>query len=299
VSWRRLDIPLDRDGSARFLPWLVALMVYLSALALAGALVLGDVLARWDQSLAGTATVELPPAPADPAQGDGGMAAALALLRATPGVLAAEPLDRAATAKLLEPWLGTAASAEDLALPRLVDVRMAPGARLDGEALAAKLRAAAPGATLDDHRLWLDRLADFARSVELTALLVILVIAAAAVLTVVFTTRTGLAVHHEVIEVLHLIGARDGYIARQFEREALRLGLLGGAAGLALALLTLLALGHAAAATALLGDEVRLLPSLRLEAWQWASLCLIPAGAALVAMATARLTVLRALARMP
>jgi cell division transport system permease protein len=135
--------------------------------------------------------------------------------------------------------------------------------------------------------------------VEVTALLVILVIAAASVLTVVFTTRTGLAVHREVIEVLHLIGARDGYIARQFEREALRLGLAGGAAGLALAVLTLLALGHAAAATALLGDEVRLLPALHLATWQWASLCLLPAAAALVAVATARLTVLRALARMP
>jgi cell division transport system permease protein len=124
-------------------------------------------------------------------------------------------------------------------------------------------------------------------------------VGAASVLTVVFTTRAGLAVHHDVIELLHLMGARDLYIARQFENEAMRLGLSGGIAGVALAALTLWALGHAAAATAVLGEEAKLLPDLRLVLWQWGALALLPLLTGFAAMLTARLTVLRALGRMP
>ena len=81
---QRLDIPLNRDSSVRFLPWIIALMVYLAGLALAGTLVLNAALQRWDRSLSGTLTVQLPPAEAG--RGDGGMSAALQLLRLTPGV---------------------------------------------------------------------------------------------------------------------------------------------------------------------------------------------------------------------
>lgn len=89
---RRLDIPLNRDGSVRFLPWIIGLMVYLAGLALAGTLVLNGALERWDRGLAGTLTVQVPP-PED-GKGDGGLALALQVLRQTRGVLSAEPLSR-------------------------------------------------------------------------------------------------------------------------------------------------------------------------------------------------------------
>lgn len=293
---RRLDIPLNRDSSVRFLPWIIALMVYLAGLALAGTLVLQGTLQRWDASLSGTLTVQLPP------PGDGkpdALAAALALLRPVRGVTSAEPLSPEATRRLVEPWLGTALTAAELALPQLIDLRIDPAAPPDLAALRARLAAAVPGAVLDDHRLWLDRLAGLVLSIEATALAIVLLIGGAAVLTVVFTTRAGLAVHHAVVEVLHLIGARDGYIAGQFQRQALDLALRGGIIGLALTLLTLLAIGRVSAATALFGEHVRLLPSLALRPWHWLALALLPFAAALIAMLTARVTVLRALKRMP
>jgi cell division transport system permease protein len=293
---RRLDIPLNRDSSVRFLPWIIALMVYLAGLALAGTLVLQGALQRWDRSLAGTLTAQLPPA--EEGKPDA-MPAALELLRRTKGVTSAEPLSRAATQRLIEPWLGTAVTPEELALPRLIDLRIDPAAAPDLAALRARLAAAAPGAVLDDHRVWLDRLAALVLSIEVTALAIVLLIAGAAVLTVVFTTRAGLAVHHAVVEVLHLIGARDGYIASQFQRQALALGLRGGIGGLMLTLLTLMVIGRAGAATALFGEHVRLLPALELSPWHWLVLALLPLGAALIAMLTARITVLRALQRMP
>jgi cell division transport system permease protein len=294
---QRLDIPLNRDSSVRFLPWIIGLMVYLAGLALAGTLVLNGALARWDRSLSGTLTVQLPPA--EPGKGDDALAAVLQTLRETPGVKNAEPLGAEATARLVEPWLGNVLSVDELPLSRLIDLRIDTDAPPDLAALRARLAAAAPQAVLDDHRLWLDRLASLVVSVELTALAVVALIGAAAVLTVVFTTRAGLAVHHGVIEVLHFIGARDNYIARQFERQALELGLRGGLMGLVLTIATLALIGHASDATALLGERVRLVPALELRFWHWLLIALLPAAAAGIAMLTARLTVLRALARMP
>jgi len=289
-----IDVPFDRDGSGRFLPWLVALMVYLAALAVSGALMLERALDGWDRGLMGTLTVELPPASAG---NDGGLAATLKDLAAAPGVLSARPLSRAEMTALLAPWLGPSVP-NDLALPQLVDVRIDP-ARLDETALAARLGRDAMGAAIDDQRVWLDRLARLVRMAEIVAAGIVCLIGAAAVLTVIFTMQAGMAVHRDVIELLHLVGARDGYIARQFQRQALRLSLWGGGAGIVLALATLLALAHAGDAARALGTTGPSLPSLTLVPTQLAALILLPVAAALLAMVTARLTVIRALTRMP
>jgi cell division transport system permease protein len=293
MARRRLDIALRRDAAVRSLPWLIAAMAYLAALALAGTLALDGTLQRWNRNLTGILTVEIPPG------GDAPVEAALTLLRATPGVAHAEALDRSATERLIEPWLGTGLSPEELALPRLIDVRLAPGG-IDRAALKAKLEAAAPGARLDDHRAALDRFAGLARALEAVAAAILLLIGAAAVLTVILATRAGLAVHSEVIDLLHLMGAPDGDIARQFQRAALWLGLKGGSGGLVAAAATLVALHQVATAAGVLaGDGVALLPALEVAPWRWAALLLLPPAAAVIAMLAARLTVMRALAKLP
>lgn len=289
---RRLDLPTGGDGSGRFLPWIIGLMVYLAALSLAGMMALQGGIERWDRALAGTFTVQLPAGASDE------LDAALALLRATPGVERAEPLDQAANAALLERWLGPGLAADELRLPRLIDLRIDPASVIDQAALAKRLATVAPSARLDDHRGWLNRLLDVALAIELVAAAIVALVAGAAVLSIVFATRTGLAIHHGTVEVLHLIGARDTFIAAQFQWPALRLGLRGGLIGLVPALLTLLALGHAAGGAALSGG-VTALPDLALAPWHWAVLLLLPVAAGLTALATARVTVLRALAKMP
>ena len=110
---------------------------------------------------------------------------------------------------------------------------------------------------------------------------------------VVFTTRTGLVIHQDVIELLHLMGAHDEYVARQFQVHHFWLGLKGGVVGLALTGVTLAVLG------ALIEPiEATLLPRFSLSALQWTVLVLIAGAAALISMFTARITVMRALARM-
>ena len=306
----RSDLSLEQDAAKRFLPWLIALIVYLAALALAGLMVLSTAASGWDRGLTGTLTVQIPPAASKNGAADSNSGPkarvdkaridkarvdkALEVLRATPGVAHAKALSREEMLALLEPWLGSGQFAEGLWLPALIDVRLKAQSGVNLEGLAATLDAAVPGASIDDHKRWFDRLILLVRSVELIAGGIVLLVSLAAVATVIFVTRTGLAIHHDVIELLHVMGAHDAYIARQFQFQALDMGLRGGAVGFALAASTLLALGYLSARI-----EAMLLPSLELNASQWLTLAALPFVLALISMITARVTVLRAIAKLP
>jgi cell division transport system permease protein len=291
---RQRDVPLDKDASARFLPWLIAFMVYLATLALAAAIAVSNVTQAWDSGLAGKLTVQIPPAAEDGGAGQTArIDAVLDALRQTPGVRSAEQLSQQQMAELLRPWLGDAADSAELPLPALIAVEVAPERAPELSSLQRRLDRAAAGTRVDDHQRTLGRLLEVARTLQLLAVLVVVLVGAAAVVTVVFVTRTGLSIHRNVIELLHLIGAHDAYVARQFQRHALRLGLTGGLIGLALGAATLWALAR------WVGQEAgAIVPELTLSRTQWLSLAAVPLAATLVAMLTARVTVLRTLAKL-
>lgn len=298
MLFRRGDLPLDRDPTGRFLPWLVALMVYLAALALVCAMVMNKMVERWDTGLSGSITVQIPPKQGDPteagAAADASLDAVIEILLATPGVISAEVLEPDEIVRLLEPWLGAGASYGDLPLPELIAVGIDRSAAPDFEELSRRLAQAAPGTILDDHQSWLGQLLDLARTIELVAALVVILVGASAVTMVVFATRMGLAIHGRVIELLHLIGAQDSYVAREFEMHSLKLALRGGVFGLALAVITVLLVERLFERM-----EAALLPDLSLVPGEWALLALLPLVIAGIAMLTARLTVLGTLGRMP
>lgn len=286
------DLPLRHDAASRFVPYLIAVMVYLSALALAGAMVIGAAVGGWTSGLRGTLTVHILPNPAGDTETEKDIATVLTLLRAEKDVASAKALDEAASRALLKPWLGSTAAAPALPVPRLIDVTLTSGARPDIEALAARLRTAVPRAELDDHRRWLGRLLTFAGSLETIALLVLLLAAAAAALAVIFAARASLAVHKRAIEILHLIGAHDTYIAVQFQRRAFMQATMGGVIGLGAAIVSLLAMGKLFGGIELFG-----LSQVRFGPLNWLALALLAPGAGLLALVSARLTVLRSLAR--
>lgn len=296
MAFGKPDLPLSRDASGRFLPWLVAFMVYLATLALVSSMIMNALVARWDHGLADRLTVQIP------APGAGGEAgeqearidSAIEVLTSTPGVGGVAVLDDSEISALLDPWLGDAELARELPLPTLIAVTLTPGDPADLGTLAVRLQAAVPGAVIDDHQRWVGGLVSLTRSVDLIAALVVLLVGLAAVITVIFVTRTGLAIHRQVIELLHLIGAQDSYVARQFQTHAMKLGFKGGMLGFAAALATVYGAGL------LLSDSGRvLLPDFSFGPREWVVLGFLPLLATLVAMLTARWTVLRTLARFP
>ncbi|MBT7292455.1 MAG: cell division protein [Rhodospirillaceae bacterium] len=285
-------LPLGRDAPSRFLPWVFALMVYLAVLALTGVLILHSAVERWQRGEVGTLTVQLMPVEGE------SEAARLALVQnllgEIEGVLDVRVVSQSESLDLIERWLGAGNVPNDLPLPRLIDIDVAPGSGLTADSLALNLKASLPGVSVDDAKEWLDRLADFGRSLELLALAVVVLIGLAAVATVIFTTRMGISIHRNVIELLHLIGARDGYVAAQFQRQAMMLGLRGGVLGIVFALATLYGLRHVASRL-----DTPLAPDIPVAHWAWALLAAVPVVTSLIAMITARITALRELAKMP
>lgn len=296
---RTSDIPFGHDPASRLLPWVVAVMVYIAGLSIAGALVLSAFADRWESGLIGAMTVQIPP-PADDAidtdYQDGLVRQAVAAILETPGVEKAEPLATEEMRRLLEPWLGKSIDPRDLPLPSLISVEFKDGLTagdLDLRDLQRRVDAVAPGAILDDHGQWQARLVSFLESLRLVAAVLVAIVTLAGLIMVIFAVRGGLLAHRQTIELLHLVGAVDGYIAAQFQREAMKAGFKGGLLGLAATAATVIGLGHGAASTGAVLPGVAVL-----DPTDWVILCLLPVATALISVAAARVTVLRALARM-
>ncbi|MEX0809563.1 MAG: cell division protein [Dongiaceae bacterium] len=297
----RSDLPLDRASAWRYLPWILAMMVYLAALALAGATTVGEALDGWKRGLVGQFTIQILPvetgSDADPdaerAERAARVQTVIDHLKTIDAVESVRVLEAEATRALVEPWLGPTDDALDLPLPDVVAVTARDDSALSAAAIEERLATAGVAIVVDDHGRWAAELVRFGRSLQLLALLVVSIVAVAGALVVYFVTRTGLAVHARVIEIAHQVGARDVYIARQIQRHALGLGLVGGIIGVALAALTWWGLGLLVSFAA-----VPFLPAMAPDwtMWLWYAL-LIPA-AGLLAMVSARRTVLATLRRM-
>jgi len=286
----RSDLPLNRDSARFFLPAIIGFMVFLAALALIGSMAVDNLLAHWRGAIEATFTVQLPPVENETAAAaDDRRSKALAAVARVAGVRSAILLSDTDKAKLLEPWLGADAVGLDLPLPDLIAVTSVPGAVIDTAALTARLQAISPGASIDDHGHWRDAMTMTTQIADIALLALLLLIGLAASLTVVFVARAGLAAHRRVIEILHLVGAHDGYIAGQFQRHAFLRAFAGGIAGAAVAAAVYLAGLHAVPGFSSGG--------LDLSPWQWLVFALLPLAAALLAMLTTRYTVLRSLRR--
>ena len=240
MAERHSLLPKDRAERAPLIA-VMAVMCYLAGLSLAANLVLARAAGSWSADLTGAVTVQLKPRAEVKPQDQ--LATALALLRATPGVAQARPLPAVEVQRLLEPWLGKGVSLSDLPVPQLIDVKLERHGPPDLKALADDLASQVQGAVLDDHRTWNQRLMRFAGRLTGMGIAVLVLVTVAAVAIVVFATRAGLHSNQETVEVLHLVGARVGFIAAEFERDFLWLALRAGFIGVAAVALTLAALG--------------------------------------------------------
>ena len=286
-----LDLPLSNDPATKLLPWIISVMVFLAMLMLAGALVLRGATASWEEGLSGRYTVQIPPVEGESArEADQRIERAIKILEEVAGVSNAQQVPPAEVAASLEPWLGAGTSVVDLPLPHLIDVRLSERFRVNLEQLQERLALAVKGSVIDDHGSWRHQIKELIFSLQALASAIILLIAGCAVSAVMFATRSGIAVYHDVIIVLHLIGATDDYIARQFQRHALRQAFRGGVVG---ALLVGVTLGVFFMSVAEL--DPLLMPEIRFTYSDWIILLIIPFSVCVIAMRTARATVLREL----
>jgi cell division transport system permease protein len=270
------------------MPWVIAIMMFLTVLAAAAGLGLNRKASSLNTDMGNRLTIQvLHP---DPERREAEARALTAVLEGQQGVEAIRRIDAQA---LLEPWIGAGGLGGEIPIPVMIEADLA---RSD-PALFASLRgaaaSAAPSARVDENARWLEPLARLISALKwLTALLVLLMIGATAA-TVVLAARASLDTHRGTIEVLHFMGATDVQVARLFQRRIALDALFGGVVGLVAAIAILLVIGNRVAA---LGSD--LLGSAGLPAASWLLLATLPAAGVLLAMLVARATILRALGRL-
>ena len=284
ARWRPAPFLPEKEARDGALIFVVAVLCFLACLTAMGVIAADRAARGWTGQLTGEATVIVRPRGGETP--DAAAARAAEALSGVGGVTEARALEPAKAYDLIRPWLGDVTDLEDLPVPRLVAVTLDARHPADARRLRAALAAQSIDATVDDHGVWIK---DIRRAGGLIRWLgggVFALIAAAAGAVVAFATRAGLAARRDVVEVLHLAGAEDGFIAALFQ---LRFARVAGQAGL----LGAVAAAARGAGLRLAGGGEGLTPALPLA---WSDLLAVlpcPLLAALVAAAAARITAMR------
>ena len=284
------DRKLIPDG--RFsgtMSWVMAIMLFLTLLAAAAAISLGNAASQGSDTLASEATVQL--LDPDPAARAAQQKSVAEILRQTPGVAAVTIVPEAESRKLIEPWLGDAANDADIPVPALIDVRFdRPPSAATLKQIQQSLRRVSQTARIDSHASWMAPFVALMQTLFLLALGVMLLLLLATAATVVLSVRGALNTHRTTIEIMHMMGSTDIQAARLFQRRVALDALFGGMIGLLAAVFVLWLLGSRFSAL-----EPGLLADAGMPLYGWLLLILIPMGVAALAMLTARWTVLSAL----
>jgi len=301
------ELGLRRAVSDRMLPFLVGAMAFLAALALGGWVAAASLAQHWRVGAAAAMTVQVPH-PGDPAaQGSGTRVLAVVnLLNESPGIAEARALSDDEVIDLLRPWLGNGMERLSIPLPAVVQVHLSENGP-DLDALDRRLNLIAPGTLVETHGVWIGRLTALARSLQACAGVALLVVAGVAVAVIAVATRAGLAARREAIEIVHGLGATDGFIAARFAGRATLLAATGALIGALAALPVLLGLARlsapfaagsdANAAVDAAGAGANILAALPPNLW--VALPALPLAAAAIGFLTAQGTVRRWLQRLP
>jgi cell division transport system permease protein len=273
------------------MPWVIAIMLFLTLLVAAGGLTLAEAARQGGQDLARQVTVQI--IDSDPSQRTAQRTAVTRALRNMDSIAEVRPVPDAQVRALLEPWLGTGVIDADVPVPALVDVRFVsvPTAETITR-LQSTLRSVAPNIRADSHSSWMAPFFELMRALLWLAAVVFLLLLVATSAVVILAVRSTLNTHRETIEIMHMMGGTDVQAARLFQRRVALDALLGGVVGFIIAAVVIITVGDRFAAV-----EPGLLSGAHFPYYGWVILALIPLAVMALAMLMARMTVISALKR--
>ncbi len=295
---RKQELPLKDDSTSLFLKVMISIAVFLFAVTLAGVLSINSMLTAWNNSILGSITVQIMPVNnIDQEKARSETLAqeqrAVEFLKNLPETEQVTALSDSQLQELLIPWLGDGIDILGLPTPRLIDVKIKKGAVVNYAKLAEKLAEVSPLASLDNHKLWLDKLIRFADGLKMLAMSILVLVVAITSGAIFYTTQTNLGLHKNIIEILHIMGAKDTYVAQQYAKRDAWLGFTGGCIGLAFAIPTIFMIAG-------LAEQIEggIISEARLSWQSWAAILSLPLFSAGAAMVTAYYTVKRTLEKL-
>ena len=221
--------------AGRALVAVVAIMTFLASITTGAVLLVSASASEWQSEVSSEITIQVRPAASRDLDRDA--AAVTQAVRNQSGIVEVRPFTKEESAKLLEPWLGTGLSLDDLPVPRVIVARVQPGSTLDLAGLRRAVTLVAPTASVDDHRAWIERMRTMTGATLFAGIGILALVIITTIISVSFATRGAMAANRPIVEVLHFVGAGDRYIANRFLRHFLRLGLEGGLIGGGVAML--------------------------------------------------------------
>jgi cell division transport system permease protein len=223
----------QRSVQSKALLAVIVIMSFLACLTIGAVGMIRATADSWASEISREITIQIKPD--DALDMEKALAEARDLALSFVGTRTGTVLDKAATSRLLEPWLGAGLDIDELPVPRLVVITIDERNPPDFAAMRGALQEKIPQAYLDDHRTWVDRLVSMARTTVVIGSAVLGLVFFAMVLTVIFATRGALAGNRHIVEVLHFVGAESSFVAQEFQKHFLLISLKGSLAGAFLA----------------------------------------------------------------
>lgn len=237
--------PIVPAGSVtgRSLTLVIAIMCFFACLTAGAVYMINQSASAWMRDIASEVTVQIEPR--DKIDTDKTVRDVATYLVRQPGIRTVVPISVEQSSALLEPWLGQSETLKSLPVPRLIALELERASPPDLDALRQEIGKQFKGVSLDDHRQWQKQIRTVTRSFALGGLAILLLVAAATTAIIVSATRSSMASNRDIVEVLHFVGATDRFIAREFEKHFLSLGIRSGLVGASFAIAVFVAMPSA------------------------------------------------------
>lgn len=296
---RQYDLPLEKSSGTNFLMLLVALMTFLIIISMLGSVGINRLTNTWADGLENKATIEIPAEKSDGSLRTAEQIEAFAtdvakMLTANKYVEDFTIMSKDDISELVAPWLGHDLLIDEIPLPQLISVQFHTRTPQVIDEMTQALAMINDNIRLDTHESWLAQLLQITNTLQFSGFLIVLIIAFTTITAVAGGVRSRMAIYRADIELLHLMGASDEYITKQFQRHALIISAKGSLGGALFALLILILMN-----TFNLADISSLPDQGVINTSNFLILVLTPVAACAISILTARTTVLHELSQMP
>lgn len=295
---RKNEIPIDDEETSIFMYVLSSIYMYLFIIILAIVMSINTMVKSWEKDILGSITIQVSPIEdenkkidADKTQEQ--LNKVLQFVENAEGVKSVHVIDDETVERLMTPWLGNKVDVNALPIPQLLDVQLKENAEINYDEMTRGLHKVTSNASIDNHRLWLNRLLKFAGSLKTLALSVLFMVIGICAFSIYYSTRTSLGINLNSIEILHIIGAQDDYIAKQYAKSYAKIGFFSGVIGLIFAIPSIVIVSKYGIST---GSG--LLNSAGLSTFHWLLMMVTPLLSLFYAMGTAYYTVRKSLEKM-
>ena len=286
------ELPINEGYSKTFLSVIVAVSVFLFAITLSGVLGINTMFENSKKQVISNFTVQVLPLPNhEDSRKD--LLSVVSFLERYPNVTEVSVLSDLELRALLEPWLGNNVDIELLPIPKLLDVKINTTTPFDYKKLAVRLSEISPQASINDHNLWLSRLLKFINSLKILALTVLLLVALASITAIIYAAQTSLNVHRDIINILHIMGATDKYIALNYVKQITQTSIIAGIIGTIIATPAIMIIGSLAK-----GIEAGIFNSVTFGIEEWLIIFILPILTAILVATTAYITIVKSLRSM-